>query len=236
MYAVEEKGERSSRTAQPDLPAGARSCGQCSRRELTGGKQRAVFVYQIEAYRTGRTSSRGPTSSTDSSARTSRSKDCLTMPFASATVIKSAARFRDYSTSRDLLSRRHSDERAPDAGIADIQRTAGIYFRVLQEGEVGAGDEIVKVGETKERITVAEINALLYLPNHPRDRLERALRIEALSPGWRSSFEALLQSQRLPGEAATPRSRQRQLHIRLHQDFGGSRWRRSTRSARTSSR
>jgi ferredoxin-NADP reductase len=42
-------------------------------------------------------------------------------------------------------------------------------------------------------MTVAEINALLYLPNHAPDRLERALRIEALSPGWRSSFEALLQ-------------------------------------------
>jgi len=70
----------------------------------------------------------------------------------------------------------------------------GFYFRVLQEGEVGAGDEIVKVGEAKERMTVAEINALLYSPDHARDRLERALRIEALSPGWRSSFEALLQS------------------------------------------
>jgi ferredoxin-NADP reductase len=44
-------------------------------------------------------------------------------------------------------------------------------------------------------MTVAEINALLYSPNHPRDRLQQALQIEALSPGWRSSFEALLQSQ-----------------------------------------
>jgi ferredoxin-NADP reductase len=65
---------------------------------------------------------------------------------------------------------------------------------VLQEGEVGAGDEIVKVGEAKERMTVAEINALLYSPNHARDQLARALRIEALSKGWRGSFEALLQS------------------------------------------
>ncbi|PYX52190.1 MAG: sulfurase [Acidobacteria bacterium] len=71
----------------------------------------------------------------------------------------------------------------------------GFYFRVLREGEVEAGDEIVKVGETGERMTVAEINALLYSPNHPRDRLERALRIEALSPGWRGSFEALLRNQ-----------------------------------------
>jgi len=78
----------------------------------------------------------------------------------------------------------------------------GFYLRVLQEGEVGAGDEIAKVGEADERMTVAEINALLYLPNHARDRLERALRLEALSPGWRRSFEALLRSQK----AATGRS------------------------------
>src|ERR1700693_6434471 len=71
----------------------------------------------------------------------------------------------------------------------------GFYFRALQEGGVGAGDEIVKVGEAKERMTVAEVNALLYSPNHARDRLERALRVAALSPGWRSSFEALLRSQ-----------------------------------------
>ena len=70
----------------------------------------------------------------------------------------------------------------------------GFYFRVLQEGDVGAGDEIVKVGEAEERMTVAEINALLYSPGHPREQLERALRIGALSPGWRASFEALLQN------------------------------------------
>jgi ferredoxin-NADP reductase len=44
-------------------------------------------------------------------------------------------------------------------------------------------------------MTVAEANALLYSPHHPRDQLERALRIPALSPGWRQSFEALLQSE-----------------------------------------
>jgi MOSC domain-containing protein YiiM/ferredoxin-NADP reductase len=72
----------------------------------------------------------------------------------------------------------------------------GFYFRVLREGEAAAGDQIVKVGEAGERMTVAEINALLYMPDHAPNRLERALRIEALSPGWRGSFEALLQSQR----------------------------------------
>jgi MOSC domain-containing protein YiiM/ferredoxin-NADP reductase/ferredoxin len=71
----------------------------------------------------------------------------------------------------------------------------GFYFRVLREGVVGAGDEIVKVGEANERMTVAEINELLYSSDHARDQLQRALRIEALSPGWRASFEALLLSQ-----------------------------------------
>src|SRR5512133_1255359 len=70
----------------------------------------------------------------------------------------------------------------------------GFHLRVLQEGVVTAGDEILKVGEADERMTVAEINALLYSPNHSHDRLERALRIKALSPGWRSSFEALLEA------------------------------------------
>ncbi len=68
----------------------------------------------------------------------------------------------------------------------------GFYFRVLEEGEVGAGDDITKIADGPERITVADIDALLYLPGHPRDRLESSLRIPALSPGWKSSLQALL--------------------------------------------
>lgn len=68
----------------------------------------------------------------------------------------------------------------------------GFYMRVLQEGEVAAGDEIVKVAGDPEGMTVARVNALLYLPGHVRADLERALRIPALSPGWRGSFRAML--------------------------------------------
>ncbi|SEK14682.1 MULTISPECIES: MOSC and FAD-binding oxidoreductase domain-containing protein [unclassified Variovorax] len=71
----------------------------------------------------------------------------------------------------------------------------GFYLRVLEEGEVGADDEIVTVARGPERMTVAEVNALLYSPHHPRERLEKALRITALSPGWRWSFEELVRSQ-----------------------------------------
>jgi ferredoxin-NADP reductase/MOSC domain-containing protein YiiM len=72
----------------------------------------------------------------------------------------------------------------------------GFYFRVLDEGIVEAGDEITRVASGPERMSVFEINALLYLPGHPHDQLERALRIPALSAGWRRAFEALLTQER----------------------------------------
>jgi|HubBroStandDraft_6_1064221.scaffolds.fasta_scaffold30438_2 MOSC domain-containing protein YiiM/ferredoxin-NADP reductase len=78
----------------------------------------------------------------------------------------------------------------------------GFYFRVIEEGEVEAGDEIVQVTAGPERMTIAEANALLYTPGHPRSQLERAVRIPALSAGWRSSFQALLDRER-SGSAVT---------------------------------
>jgi ferredoxin-NADP reductase/MOSC domain-containing protein YiiM len=69
----------------------------------------------------------------------------------------------------------------------------GFYFRVLQEGEVGAGDDIVKITDGPERISVADVDALLYLPGHSSEQLKRVLQIPALSKGWQSSFQAMLQ-------------------------------------------
>ena len=79
------------------------------------------------------------------------------------------------------------------AALLVAHRRPGFYFRVLQEGEVGAGDDIIKITDGPERISVAEIDALLYLPGHSSEQLQRALRIPALSKGWQSSFEAMLQ-------------------------------------------
>src|SRR5579859_4531498 len=70
----------------------------------------------------------------------------------------------------------------------------GFYLRVIEEGEVGADDPIQLIAKGPEGMTVAEANRLLYSPPHPRDQLERALRIGPLSPGWRWSFERLLHS------------------------------------------
>ena len=118
------------------------------------------------------------------------------MRCASATVIGSATLLFEVTQPRVTCYRvgiRMNEPRMP--ALLTSSGRPGFYFRVLQEGDVGAGDDIVKAGEANERMTVAEINALLYSPNHSRDRLEHALRIEALSPGWRSSFEAMLASQ-----------------------------------------
>jgi ferredoxin-NADP reductase/MOSC domain-containing protein YiiM len=77
----------------------------------------------------------------------------------------------------------------------------GFYFRVLREGAVQASDEIVQVASGPEAMTVAEADALLYLPGHPRRQLLRALRIPALPDGWRASFQAMLDQPVAPGAA-----------------------------------
>jgi ferredoxin-NADP reductase/MOSC domain-containing protein YiiM len=85
---------------------------------------------------------------------------------------------------------RMNDPRVP--ALLVQHRRPGFYLRVLAEGAVRAGDEIVKVAAGPERMTIADVDALLYLPGHPRAEIARALRIPALSPGWRSSFQSML--------------------------------------------
>jgi MOSC domain-containing protein YiiM len=65
----------------------------------------------------------------------------------------------------------------------------GFYLRVLEEGEVGAGDAFDRVRTDPERMTVREICHLLYFEPENLEGATRALRIRALSPGWRQSFE-----------------------------------------------
>ena len=77
----------------------------------------------------------------------------------------------------------------------------GFYLRVLREGAVQAGDEIVQVAAGPEAMTVAEVDALLYLPGHRRQQVARALRIPALPAGWRESFQAMLGQGGAPGGA-----------------------------------
>lgn len=68
----------------------------------------------------------------------------------------------------------------------------GFYLRVLEEGEVGAGDVFDRVETDPRRMTVREMCHLLYFDPENLERAREALRIRALSPGWRQSFEERL--------------------------------------------
>jgi ferredoxin-NADP reductase/MOSC domain-containing protein YiiM/ferredoxin len=70
----------------------------------------------------------------------------------------------------------------------------GFYLRVLREGQVSAGDEIVRTARGPHGLSVADVDALLYLPGHDAEQLSAALDIPALSPGWRESFRGMLES------------------------------------------
>ncbi len=167
-----------------------------------GGEQRAVFVYQIESYRHWQ----------ERLARTDfvygQFGENFTIEGLPDAAVCIGDRYQIGSALFEVtqprvtcyrVGIRMNEPRMP--ALLTSSGRPGFYFRVLQEGFVEAGDDIVKVGEAAERMTVAEINALLYSPDHPREKLERALRIDALSPGWRGSFEALLQSAAGSGNA-----------------------------------
>jgi ferredoxin-NADP reductase/MOSC domain-containing protein YiiM len=79
------------------------------------------------------------------------------------------------------------------AALLVSHQRPGFYCRVLTEGEVEAGQTIVKIDSGPGQVSVAEIDALLYLPGHPRDALQRALNIPALSPGWKTSLRSLVE-------------------------------------------
>ncbi|HEX3593082.1 MAG TPA: MOSC and FAD-binding oxidoreductase domain-containing protein [Pseudonocardiaceae bacterium] len=71
-------------------------------------------------------------------------------------------------------------------------RRPGFYLRVITEGHVEAGDEIVQTATGPGRLSVTETDALLYLPGRDLDRARVALTIPALSPGWQSSFRDMV--------------------------------------------
>jgi ferredoxin-NADP reductase/MOSC domain-containing protein YiiM len=165
-----------------------------------GGEHRAVFVYQIDSYRywqaqLGRTGF-------------AYGQFCenFTVDGLPDTEVCIGDRYRIGSALFEVTQPRVTCYRVgirmnePQmAALLIAHHRPGFYFRVLKEGEVAAGDEIAKVAAGPEGLTVAEIDALLYLPGRDRNGLERALRIPALSAGWRSSLETLLEHDRKGG-------------------------------------
>ena len=71
----------------------------------------------------------------------------------------------------------------------------GFYFRVITEGRVQAGDAIVRTRRGRHELSVADIDALLYLPDRDSELLRKSVDVPALSPGWQQSFNDLLAAQ-----------------------------------------
>ncbi len=158
-----------------------------------GGEQRAVFVYQMDAYHywaqfLGRKDFVfGQFGENFTVEGLSDSEVCMGDRYriGDATFEVSQPRVTCYR-----VGIRMNEPRM--AALLVAHHRPGFYFRVLQEGDVGAGDEIVKIAGGSERMSVADVDALLYLPGHSREQLERALRIPALSKGWQGSFQSML--------------------------------------------
>ena len=158
-----------------------------------GGEQRAVFVYQIESYRyweheLGRDDFvHGQFGENFTVEGLSDDEVCIGDRYRIGTAVFEVTQPR---VTCYRVGIRMNDPRIPALLVS--HHRPGFYFRVLEEGEVQAGDEIVKLASGPEGMSVAEVDALLYLPGHPRQQLLRALRIPALSPGWQASFRALV--------------------------------------------
>jgi ferredoxin-NADP reductase/MOSC domain-containing protein YiiM len=82
------------------------------------------------------------------------------------------------------------------------QHHPGFYLRVITEGLVRAGDDIVLMQRGRHALSVADIDALLYLPDRDQDLLHKAVDVPALSPGWQQSFRDMLAEHAKPSAAA----------------------------------
>jgi ferredoxin-NADP reductase/MOSC domain-containing protein YiiM len=159
-----------------------------------GGEQRAVFVYQIASYHfwesfLGRSDfTFGQFGENFTVEGLLDSEVCIGDRYRIGDAIFEVTQPR---VTCYRVGIRMNEPRMPALLVA--HHRPGFYFRVLQEGEVGAGDDIVKITDGPERMSVADVDALLYLPGPSREQLQRALRIPALSKGWQGSFQAMLQ-------------------------------------------
>jgi ferredoxin-NADP reductase/MOSC domain-containing protein YiiM/ferredoxin len=82
------------------------------------------------------------------------------------------------------------------------QHRPGFYLRVISEGRVRAGDDIVRTRRGRHELSVADVDALLYLPNRDIEQLRKIVDVPALSPGWQQSFRDMLSAHQAP--AAPP--------------------------------
>jgi MOSC domain-containing protein YiiM len=67
-------------------------------------------------------------------------------------------------------------------------RRTGFYLRVLREGEVGSGDEIVRVHQDEHQVSVVDTLLLHLGESNSSELRQRVLQVEYLSPSWRKEI------------------------------------------------
>ena len=65
---------------------------------------------------------------------------------------------------------------------------SGIYFKVLEEGEVGPGDSIIKIKKDTNRVAISDVVRLYAIDREDISTMQRAVKVEALPEGWRDYF------------------------------------------------
>ena len=167
-----------------------------------GGEHRAVFVYQIESYRywqrqLGRDDFEyGQFGENFTVSGLADDQVCIGDRYQIGEALFEVTQPR---VTCYRVGIRMNEPRMPSLLVS--HHRPGFYFRVLREGAVRAGDEIVRVAAGPEAMTVAEVDSLLYLPGRSRERVQTALRIPALPEGWKASFRAVADQAGMPGGA-----------------------------------
>jgi ferredoxin-NADP reductase/MOSC domain-containing protein YiiM len=167
-----------------------------------GGEQRAVMVYQVESYDFW---------------RTYLGRDDLEVgQFGENFTITGLAddevcigdRYRigeaEFEVTQPRVTcfrvgMRLQEPRMPNLLVS--QHRPGFYLRVISEGTVRAGDDIVRTRRGRNELSVADVDALLYLPDRNTELLRKVVDVPALSPGWQQSFRDMLAE---PGSGAPP--------------------------------
>ena len=159
-----------------------------------GGEHRAVLVYQLDSYRHWQQQlGRDDLDLRQLRRELHRRRACPTTRSASATGTGSATaefevtqpRVTCYRVGMRLGEPRHAACSSPTTGPASTCASS-------PRAHVQAGDEIVKTRDrAADQISVAEIDALLYLPPTATALDPRRCDIPALSPGWQASFREL---------------------------------------------
>ncbi len=78
-------------------------------------------------------------------------------------------------------------------------RRTGIYFSVVKEGIVEAGEEVELIARDPNNISIAEITRVFAFEKDDVDTLRRLVELEPLSESWRAHFNKQLQTFSAPG-------------------------------------